>query len=176
MKLIVDSKQLIAKPGNSSVNRKRLSVNCSGFTLIEILIVIGMLAIVSGFGLFMSMETYRASNYHSDRNLLIATLMRARAEAINNICLGGACTDALPHGVHIQTNAYIMFQGSTYDPSDPQNSSFEADIYSSHSFSGDVIFSQLSGTTSAPIAITLNSAGRTSNITISRLGRISWTQ
>ena len=81
----------------------------AGFTLMEVLLVIGMFVILAGFGLFVSMETYRGSNYHSDRSLLIAVLERARAEAINNICSGGSCADGAAHGVHIQSDKYILF-------------------------------------------------------------------
>jgi hypothetical protein len=78
--------------------------------------------------------------------------------------------------VHIQSDAYIVFEGDVFDPSDSENASFEADTNSLHSYTGDVVFSQLTGTTSAPIVITLTGSGRSSDITISRSGRISWTQ
>ncbi len=141
----------------------------------EVLLVIGIFVILAGFGLFVSMETYRGSNYHSDRALLIATLQRARAEAINNLCTGSGCTDGAPHGVHIQTDKYILFQGATYNAADTANVAFDADTNSTHSFSGDIVFSQLTGNVAAPVTITIAGGGRTSDITISTVGQISWT-
>ena len=146
-----------------------------GFTFFEVLIVMGILVIVGGFALFVSMETYRGSNFRSDRNLLVATLQRARAEAMNNICTG-TCTDGEPHGVHVQSDAYIIFQGSSYNANDSNNAPFDSNtIVTKTPSSLDVVFSQLSGTTT-PVMITLSdSAGHVSTTTISSGGQITWT-
>lgn len=146
-----------------------------GFTLIETLMVMGVFLMVSGFGLYVSMESYRGSLYHSDRDLVVMLLERARAQAINNLCYGSDCEDGKSHGVHIQSDKYILFQGDAYDAGDPLNASFDADNNTQHSFTGDIIFSQLSGTTSAPATITLSGEGRTSEITVSPVGQITWT-
>ena len=79
-----------------------------GFTMIEILVVIGLFAIAGGFALWVSMESYRGSSFFADRDMFVAVLQRARAEAVNNVCLGAGCTDGKPHGVHIQSDAYIL--------------------------------------------------------------------
>lgn len=147
----------------------------NGFTLIEVLLVMGMFVIISSFGLLVSMESYRGATYHSDRDLLLALLQRARAQAINNLCYGSDCEDGKPHGVHIQPDKYILFQGAVYDAGDEMNSSFETDVNVTHSFNGDFIFTQLSATTSGPITITLSGESKTSEITVSPLGQISWT-
>ena len=133
-----------------------------------------MFAIVGGFALFVSQETYRGSNFRSDRDLLVATLQRARAQAMNNICFG-TCTDGKPHGVHIESDKYIVFQGSTYDSSDSNNATFQSTITTAKTPSTlDIVFSQLSGTTTA-IAVTLVGGGHTSVISIGSEGQITWT-
>ncbi len=146
-----------------------------GFTLIETLLVMGVFVMVSGFGLFVSMESYRGSLYHSDRDLLVALLERARAQAINNLCYGDYCDDGKPHGVHIQSDKYILFQGEAYDAGGAFNVSFDTDSNTEHSFIGDIIFTPLSGTTSALVTIMLSGEGRTSEIMVSPIGRITWT-
>ena len=144
-----------------------------GFSMLEVLVVLGMFAIVAGFGLFVSMETFRGSNFHSDRDLLVALLQRARAQAVNNMCTGSACTDGVPHGVHIETDKYVLFQGSAYSSSDPLNSTFSANPSVTRPASQDVIFAQLTGNTSAT-SIALSGGGRSSTISISAQGQITW--
>jgi Tfp pilus assembly protein FimT len=141
--------------------------------MLEVIVVMAMFVIVAGFGLFVSMETFRASNFHSDRSLLIATLQRARAEAMSNIC-DGTCTDGKAHGVHIGTNEYVLFQGSTFNASDAQNVTFEANQSVTRTGDTDIVFSQLTANTTG-YTITLNGNGRTSVISIAANGQITWT-
>jgi prepilin-type N-terminal cleavage/methylation domain-containing protein len=145
-----------------------------GFSLIEVIVVVALFGIVAGVGLIVSMESYRASSYHSDRALLVSLLQRARSQAINNLCSSSSCTDGAVHGVHIEADKYVLFEGATYVAGNADNAVFAADTNTTHSFTGDIIFSQLSATTSAQ-TITLTGQGRASDITISAEGRISWT-
>ncbi len=152
---------------------------CRGFTFFEVLIVIGLLTIVGSLGLLVSMDSYRSSGFYADRNLLVAALQRARAEAINNICLG-ACTDVndgKAHGVHIQSESYVIFQGTSYSAGDPVNAVFPAHTTLTESSLSDVVFSPLTATTSTTGDITLSdNAGHTSTITIGSEGQITWTR
>lgn len=145
-----------------------------GFTFFEALVVMGIFAIVGGVALFVSMDTYRASSFSSDRNTLVAALQHARAQAMNNMCFG-TCVDGKPHGVHIQSDSYVIFQGDAYHADDPQNAAFDSRTsIIKHPATLDIVFSQLSGTTT-PTSITLTEGGRSSVITIGSEGRISWT-
>jgi Tfp pilus assembly protein FimT len=147
--------------------------------MIEVLTVIALLAIISAIGLLISFDTYRGSSFRSDRNLLIASLERARAEAISNVCLGSGCTNAYPHGVHIQSDKYVIFQGSAYNSGDANNAPFAANTVitktpSSGPLPLDIVFSALSGTTTGSI-ITLSDPSHSSIITVTTEGRITWT-
>jgi len=148
-------------------------------TFFEVIVVMGIFAMVGGFALFVSMETYRGSSFHSDRNLLVATLQRARAQAINNICLG-TCTDGKKHGVAIRPteypDSYVIFQTSNdYAARDvPQDAPFEASPISGQTGDSEIVFEYLSGN-SNPASITLTGEGHTSVITIGAEGQITWT-
>ncbi len=145
-----------------------------GFTFIELLTVLGIVAITCGFLLFVSIDTFHGTNFRSDRSVLVAILQRARAQAMNNIC-AGVCIGGKTHGVHIDARHYVLFQGDTYDPSDPQNAVFEASPGTSHSGVSDIVFSQLSATTSTVGDITLTDReGHSSTITIGSQGQIAW--
>lgn len=153
--------------------------NQRGFIFFEILVVMGIFIMVGGLALFVSMETYRGASFRSDRDLLIAALQHARAQAMNNICFG-ACigNDGQPHGVHIQSDKYIIFQGSTYDSSDSNNAAFDSTITTVKTPATlDIVFSQLSGTTScsSECAVTLtDQTGHVSVATTTAEGRIYW--
>jgi prepilin-type N-terminal cleavage/methylation domain-containing protein len=150
----------------------------SGFTMLEVLVVMGIFTLASGFALFVSSETYRGSNFRTDRDLLVTALQRARAQAVNNVCLEPcADNDGKPHGVHIESDTYVLFQdnGSGYDAGDSQNAVFASNTTVAKSpTSLDVIFEQLSGE-STSATMTLTGGGKTSVITISEEGQISWT-
>lgn len=165
-----------------------------GFTMIEFLITMGMFTIVAGIALFINMQSYRASNFRTDRDLLIATLQRARSQAISNICLG-TCSgnDGLKHGVAIRPSdhpgAFVIFQTtSDYASRGATNSAVDTVIVASSSQAtgiASVVFDQLSGNVSSvtsavcpvgtPRCIVLTGDGHVSTTTISSDGQITWT-
>ena len=150
---------------------------CSrGYTLIELLVVIGLFATVAAFALVMSMDTYRGATYHSERDMVIAALQKARSQAISSVCMGAGCIDGKPHGVHFQTGQYIIFQGTSYSPSDPTNEIINA-RNKAVSIAGatDVVFSLLSATATAATLTFGDGFGHAASISIGSEGQISWT-
>lgn len=147
----------------------------SGMTFFEVIVVMGIFAMVGGFALFVSMETFRGSNFRSDRDLLVATLQRARAQSMNNVCLG-TCTDGKPHGVKIlPDNTLVIFQGATYETRDTSVDAVFTMNTATMTGTDEFVFSQLSGTsTAAEVALT-DPSGRISTTTVNVEGKISWT-
>ena len=150
-----------------------------GFALIEILVVFGLIAILGGITLFVSMDTYRGSNFRTERDLVVSILEHARALAVNNACLG-TCSNGKPHGVHIANNSFTLFQGTAYNAADAANVSFTANTLFSHSgylATHDVLFTQLEGsTTCGTCDLTISdSTGHTSTINVTSDGKIVWT-
>ncbi len=153
-----------------------------GFTLVELLVVIGIVAVVSGFALIMGLDSYRSSSFHGNRDVLVAALMHARAQAINNICIGGAsiCHDGKPHGVAIRPaehpDKYVLFQGVSYTARDAGvDEVLNANIHYSYTGATEVVFTQFSATTSTAVTITISDSMRSSAITIGTEGQITWT-
>ena len=156
----------------------------SGFTLIEILVVMGLLAIMAGLGLLMSMETFRGNSFRNERDTLVSALQMARSQAMDNMCFGGGCTDGKSHGVYIQTDGgnvqnYIIFQGDTYNSSDPINQTIPAASYNIHLGApviNQIVFDHLSGNViTAGDIILAGQDGHTSTISVNSIGAISWT-
>lgn len=148
-----------------------------GFTLVEILVVIGLLVIVGGLSLITSMEDYRGYGFRGERDTLITLLHKARSQAINNICIG-ACSNGKPHGVHLEPGRYIIFQGSGYAAADHDAAVDETTPARNLTISvtgPDVVFSALAAT-STPATLTISDgSGHTSIITIGSEGQILWT-
>lgn len=151
----------------------------SGFTLIEMLVVMGILTMLGSLALFVNLDTYYGFMFRSERDTLISTLQKARSQSMNNICLGAGCVDGKPHGVHVKKGEYTIFQGGSYAARDTavdeiifsQNNAIELSTTSL-----EVVFGQLSGDIASVQEIGLfDNAGHHSTTSINTEGRISWT-
>ena len=155
-----------------------------GFTLFEVLIVVTIITVVAASSIYFGIDSLRAYAFHSDRDLLVAALQHARAEAVGNICQTNSdstCTDGRSHGVHVSGDTITIFQTSaTILDYAHRDVSADAPITMSArtTFTGapDVIFAQLSGDVPVPGSMTLTeSSGKTTTITIGGEGQILWT-
>src|ERR1700683_4313579 len=133
--------------------------------MIEILLVFALLAILPAVALVTRSDTYRGTTFRSDRDILISALEHARAESMNGICLGNNCADAEPHGVSIQSQQYVIFQGAHYASRDAIKDSFiPASPLTAHTGISEVVFSVLSGTTTPGQIILTDQSGHVSTI------------
>lgn len=149
--------------------------NQTGFTLIEIIVVVSLLAAIGGLVALTDFDAWRGYTFRDERDLLISVLQKARSESVNNVCLGSVCSDGQPHGVKILPGKYVIFQGQSYAGRNP---AFDEEIEASNSIipSGitEVVFGQLNGDVSGPGDIIIGDAIRTATISINNEGRINW--
>lgn len=151
-----------------------------GFSLLEVLLVMSLLGIVAGTGLFMSMESLRGYAFRNEREMIVSVLQKARSQALSNLCLGACPLEAgRPHGVYFgAAGEYIIFQGDDYNSRDQSadeiiaaNSALSYDAASAR----QVTFAQLSGSVVSPGAVKISdSAGRSASIAINGAGQIDW--
>lgn len=151
----------------------------AGFTLLEVMVVMGLIAIVGSVGLYFGLDAFRGYSFHSDRDLLVVALQHARAQAVSNICLNdptSPCTDGRPHGVHVGAGTYALFQGGSYATRDTTiDVTIEMSPNTVVGGVSEIVFKQLSGDVSTPGDITLSEGtGRTSVISIGSEGQIIW--
>lgn len=154
--------------------------NNTGFTLIEVLIVLGIFSVLGGIGVFASLDTYRGYAFRSERDTLVSLLAKARSESMSNICLGAGCVGGKTHGVLVTADEYILFQGISSTMRNQDVDERVPIVYRglmvASSSLVEVVFSQLSGDVAATGTITLiDAVGHNSVIGISQEGRISWT-
>ncbi len=150
-----------------------------GFSLLEILVVIGLLVVIGGFGIIVSMDGLGASYYTNDKDSIISALHKARSRAVSNMCFGG-CTDGSAHGIHFDhvNKTFTVFQGEVYQAAHALNEVSDLNPSSVTAGVTDVVFEKLSGSASTSpgsfVTIT-DTTGRTSQIDFNVDGRISWT-
>ena len=150
-----------------------------GFTLIEVLVVIGIFAMLGAISLIISLDSYRGYMFRNERDTLITSLQKARSQSVNNVCYG-TCTNGRPHGVAFSPSQTIIFQGASFalrdvSADEVMNRSYNAVSVTPGSL-GEVVFAQLSGDVATPGYVTITDGlAHTSTTTISSNGQISWT-
>lgn len=148
--------------------KKNLSCR-QGVSLIEVLIIVAIIVVISGLGLFVSLDFYKTYALNSERDTVVAILIKARNRAANNF-------NESKHGVYIDSTGYTIFQGSSYAL---RNQAYDELLKrnSSVNSSGlqEVVFEQLTGsltTLEGDIAISNNV--KSINISLNNEGRINW--
>ncbi len=142
-----------------------------GFTLIEVLIVLGIFILLAVSGLFMTLDAYRRYTFRSERDTIVSLLERARSEAMSN-------TDQTPHGFCFSNldNEYILFEGINCEDVNIKKEITPAlsDITLSGLPDTGVTFSPLSGQTNWSGEITLTQGPNQTVININSEGLIEW--
>lgn len=151
----------------------------SGFTLLEILVVMGLVLMVVAFGLIVSFDDYRGFTFRNERDIVVNVIQKARSQAMNNMCFGSTCTDGKPHGVYFGTTGqYIIFQGTTYASRDNAVDEVIESKDNASTVTGltSVVFNTVRGdaVTTGGSTLTVTQHGRSSTITIEPEGRVWW--
>ena len=139
-----------------------------GFTIIEVMIAVGLITIIGSLALFVSMDFYRSYNLDAEMETIISLITRVRGRAVNNI-------DASSHGLYIDESSMTLFRGESYllrnedlDEVFPRSQAFEIEGLN------EIVFDQLTGEASATGTIAISGQGRTAIIEINHEGRIDW--
>ena len=139
-----------------------------GITLVEILIAMGILAIILSLGYFIGFDFYRNYALHSEKDILLSVLRKTRSQALNNVNSTG-------HGVYIGNNSYTIFYGSSYVSRDSQ---YDENIREAPGIAlsglNEVVFAPLAATSTASSTIVLNNGQKSFFIDINYEGRINW--
>lgn len=156
--------------------KQRLPAGRQGFTLVEVLVVLGMFALVGAFSLVIGMESYRSHSLADDQESLVSALEQARSQAMSGVCVGATCTGGVSHGVHIEAKQLVIFQGAVYNPDDETNNYIPlSDAALTTSGLSNVVFAEYSGDSSMPGDIGMSDgAGHVATTSIGVDGQILW--
>lgn len=146
-----------------------------GFTLIEVLITIGIIAIVAFTVGILDTNSFRGESFRSEINIIGTALQTARANSMNNI-------NQKKHGVAFHPNGqnkYVIYEGDDYTSRDANK---DIDIASSYTVTFDITspteisFEQLRGDANFDGDISITDPNRNFNlkININHEGKIAW--
>ncbi len=141
-----------------------------GFTLVEILMAIGVLTIIVSLGATMDFSSFSSSTWNGERDKIVSILEKARSRSMSNMfdTTHGVCYDT-------GTHSYVIFKGSTCTTvgSDLISANTTISENAGTTFPAAIVFNQLTGnTTSATIHIT--NGTKSADIIINDAGTINW--
>ena len=151
----------------------------NGFTLIEVLVVMGILAILSTMGYLVAIDFYKSYAFNAERDTIVSLLQKARAASLSNI-------NQSPHGVYFDDtdSQYVVFQGPNYAGRNQvldQSVPYAPGITRGGSITNTkMIFQQLTGNAlkddGTPLAgnVILSEGNRLATISLNNLGQINW--
>lgn len=138
-----------------------------GFSVVEILLSSAILVIIFALGAPVTLDFYQSQLLTSERDKLIGIIKRARTLSLAN-------KNKSAHGVYIDNNQYLLFEGSSYAA---RNTAY--DEFFTHSsalvFSGvsEIIFAPLSGD-AASTSLNGNIGPKSITISTNSEGGIIW--
>lgn len=91
----------------------------AGFTLPELILVMGILAILFGFVSQSLISSQHRVSVTSSVSQLVADIKLQQSKAMWGDTEGRAATDN--YGIYLNSNQYILFHGSTYSSGNPDN-------------------------------------------------------
>lgn len=117
----------------------KFQINNAGFTLVELIVVIGILATLLTFVTLDVLGSQRKASITSSANLLISDLATQQLKAMAGA--NGGASVASPSGIFFGNHSYTLFSGVTYRSTDPNNFvvNLDSNIEIISSFSGSLI-------------------------------------
>lgn len=150
----------------------------AGFTLIELVVVIGILLTLFSITLISLTTGQRNVSIQSDRNKLISDIKIQQTKAMRGT---GGGSNAF--GIYFQPSQYTLFVGDSYSQSDPDNfvvSLIQGVIFSGITFPGaTIIFATRSGEIDGfllgnnTVTIEDSEGVETSTVTLNKYGVVS---
>lgn len=153
------------------VQDSRFRIQAAGFTLVEILVVIGMLAFI-GTLTFQVLGRFRsASELDSGVRQVIALLRTAQSKTL-------AAESDTRFGVHFERDRAILFRGASYTPTSTANEtvllprSLVIDPITLSGGGADVLFDRLTGRTAHQGNVTIRTDSASRVVTIEASGQV----
>ncbi len=89
-----------------------------GFTLVELIMVVGLVMILLSFGWINLTSLPSKASLQTDLTTLINDIKSQQMLSMTGDTAGGEVSD---YGIYFENASYTLFKGGTYDPNDPNN-------------------------------------------------------
>ena len=126
---------------NAAFQLPRIEKPDAGFSILEILIVIGLAGLIAAGAFAVSLGAYQRYAFSAERDLLVSLLQRARSQALANI-------NESAHGLVIENDSFIAYEDTDESGDfDAGEETLSVPRSSAVAASGDLefLFAQLSG-------------------------------
>ena len=142
----------------------------NGFTFMEVLLVIGI------FGLLgvLAMPFYQTFHVQSLLDSTTAEILSALRAAQLSAMVG---TNDAAHGVHIEAQQFVVFQGTSYTAENLNNfvTPLPPSLQLNSSFGGNIVYTQVTGIPDVTGTITISSNSTTHALAINAHGTVDQT-
>jgi len=142
------------------------SVKMKGFTLLEILLVVGTLAILMALILPSGLDLYKRQQLDSHTQGIIQALRRAQLKAMS-------VESDSSFGVYLTNDNYTLFKGDSYVSDDIYNEVFDLPQIITITGLSEVVFSKFEGEPNSTGDIILTSNNQRRIINVYKFGKIS---
>jgi len=154
---------------------KILKGNNSGFTFVEVVLVIAIFGILLGLSAMYYNSTQVRTDIHTQAANIVHYLRLSQSNAASGL-------NNQDHGIHFESGSYTTFKGSSYVQNDPNNFVMDLPttmILNNINLNGggsNIIFIKSTGETANYGTISLTSAqiNKTIPITITEVGTINY--
>ena len=138
------------------------------FTLVELIMVMGILALLTVISLPLAINFYRTRQLDVHENGIVQVLRRAQLKAMS-------VEDDSSFGVYITPDRYVLFKGDSYSARDfTYDEIYELPSNLSVSGISEIVFSRLRGVPSNTGNIILAINNKSEIININELGTINY--
>jgi type II secretory pathway pseudopilin PulG len=119
-------------------------MNYKGYTLTELIIIMGLFALLIGISAINLVGAKQHSSLNTTVEIFVGDIGQQQLKAIIGDSEGGVSADT--YGIHFNTTDYVLFHGANYNVNDPTN--FKINLGDNIQFNGsynDLIFQRVSG-------------------------------
>jgi prepilin-type N-terminal cleavage/methylation domain-containing protein len=138
-----------------------------GFSLIEVLIVLGVVGVIASIGTIFSMGSVSRSYTLSERDLLVGLLTQTRAKALANV-------HESAHSLHIATSTYVLYEGTIFSVSNSTNKHIPRVSKATLTGLDTTTFLPLTADVASSGVITVSGDTQSYEIEVNSIGRINW--
>lgn len=89
------------------------------FTLIELVIIMAIIALLSGLATVSLLNIYKTNSLTANLDVLLVDIRSQQLKAMMEDTDGAPAS--IPYGIYFEPSRYILFRGSSYLPGDPFN-------------------------------------------------------
>ncbi len=158
---------------------RKISKSSKGFTLVELVVVIGIMFMLFGFVGFSLVSNQSTVSLNNTADSLISDISLQQTKAM----LGQGSSPDTSYGIYFEPDKYILFEGDVFSSTDSAN--YTVNLSQNITFSGvsfpggEIIFSpgsgEISGFTQGQNTITLesNQGLKTMTVTFNRYGVVT---